>query len=193
MLDIGYSYFNILKNINHFFAAPEQKNKSVQYSKAADIYSLAQIMLNAYYNTVDESKIYNEQQIIEDMSEYGYENELLNLFCNMIKNNPENRPSIINVKEKLEYIFRLYKNENNSYQTIIPIKFTKSAEERFEEIFDIYNYGDKIDKIEELSQGRILFKETIDNYIIILSDYVFLCSKNKGLENGYFLVVGIRE
>lgn len=193
LLDIGYTYINILKNINHFFAAPEQKNKSVQYSKAADIYSLAQIMLNAYYNTVDESKIYNEQQIIEDMSEYGYENELLNLFCNMIKNNPENRPNIINVKEKLEYIFRLYKNENNSYQTIIPIKFTKSAEERFEEIFDIYNYGDKIDKIEELSQGRILFKETIDNYIIILSDYVFLCSKNKGLENGYFLVVGFNE
>ena len=193
LLDIGYSYFNILKNFNHFFASPEQKNKSVQYSKAADIYSLAQIMLNAYYNTVDESKIYNEQQIIEDMSEYRYENELLNLFCNMIKNNPENRPSIINVKEKLEYIFRLYKNENNSYQTIIPIKFTKSAEKRFEEIFDIYNYGDKIDKIEELSQGCILFKETIDNYIIILSDYVFLCSKDKGFENGYFLVVGFNE
>lgn len=193
LLDIGYSYINILKNINHFFAAPEQKNKSVQYSKAADIYSLAQIMLNAYYNTVDESKIYNEQQIIEDMSMSGYENELLNLFCNMIKNNPEYRPSVINVKEKLEYIFRLYKNENASYQTIIPIKFTKSAEARFEEIFDIYNYGDKINKIKELSQGRILFKETIENYIIILSDYVFLCPKDKGFENGYFFVVGFNE
>lgn len=193
LLDIGYSYFNILKNINHFFAAPEQKNKSVQYSKAADIYSLAQIMLNAYYNTVDESKIYNEQQIIEDMDKSGYKNELLNLFCNMIKNNPEERPSIINVKEKLEYIFKLYKNENASYQTIIPIKFIKNAEKRFEEILDIYDYGDKIDKIEELSQGRVLFKETNKNYIIILSDYVFLCSKDKGFENGYFLVVGFNE
>lgn len=193
LLDIGYSYFNILKHFNHFFAAPEQKNKSVQYSKAADIYSLAQIMLNAYYNTVDESKIYNEQQIIEDMDKSGYKNELLNLFCNMIKSNPEDRPSIIYVKEKLAYVFKLYKNENNSYQAVIPIKFTKSAEKRFEEIFDIYNYGDKINKIEELSQGRILFKETNDNYIIILSDYVFLCSKDKGFENGYFLVVGFNE
>ena len=192
LLDIGYSYFNILKHFNYFFASPEQKNKSVQYSKAADIYSLAQIMMNTYYYA-DENKIYNEQQIIEDMSEYGYENELLNLFCNMIKNNPEERPSIINVKEKLEYIFKLYKNENASYQTIIPIKFIKNAEERFEEILDIYDYGDKINKIEELSQGRILFKATNKNYIIILSDYVFLCSKDKGFENGYFLVVGFNE
>lgn len=195
LLDIGYSYFNILKNFNHFFASPEQKNKSVQYSKAADIYSLAQIMLNAYYNTVHESKIYNEQQIIEYMNntESKYDKELLNLFCNMIKNNPEDRPSVINVKEKLEYIFRLYKNEDDSYTAIIPIKFIKRAEERFEEICNIYELQDKINKIEELSQGHILFKETNDNYIIILSDYVFLCSKDKGFEKGYFLVVGFNE
>lgn len=193
LLDIGYSYFNILKNINYSFAAPEQKNKSVQYSKEADIYSLAQIMLNAYYNTVDESKIYDAKQIIEDMSMSEYENELLNLFCNMIKSNPEDRPSIIYVKEKLEHVFKLYKNENNSYQPVIPIKFTKSAEKRFEEICNIYELQDKTNKIEELSQGRILFKETNDNYIIILSDYVFLCDKDKGFENGYFLVVGFNE
>ncbi len=195
LLDIGYTYINILKNINHFFAAPEQKNKSVQYSKEADIYSLAQIMLNAYYNTVDESKIYNEQQIIEDMNNADSkdEKELLNLFCNMIKSNPEDRPSVINVKEKLEYIFRLYKNENASYQTILPIQFTNSAKERFKDIFNIYDIVDIINKIEELSQGRILFKETIKNYIIILSDYVFLCAKDKGFENGYFLVVDMNE
>lgn len=193
LLDIGYSYINILNHFNHFFAAPEQKNKSVQYSKEADIYLLAQIMLNAYYNTVYESKIYNEQQIIEDMDKSGYENELLNLFCNMIKNNPEDRPSIISIKEKLEYVFKLYKNENNSYQAVIPIRFIKNAEEKFEEICNIYEFQDKMNKIEELSQGRVLFKETMKNYIIILSDYVFLCAKDKGFENGYFLVVGFNE
>ena len=194
LLDIGYSYFNILKNFNHFFASPEQKNKSVQYSKAADIYSLAQIMMNTYYYA-DENIIYNEQQIMKDMNKAKseYEKELLNLFYNMIKNNPEDRLSIINVKEKLEYVFKIYKNENDDYKVIIPIKFIKSAEERFEEILDIYDYGDKINKIKELSQGHILFKETIKNYIIILSDYVFLCSKDKGFENGYFLVVGFNE
>lgn len=195
LLDIGYSYINILKNINHFFAAPEQKNKSVQYSKAADIYSLAQIMLNIYNNTVDESKIYNEHQIIEDMNNADSkdEKELLNLFCNMIKNNPEDRPSIISIKEKLEYIYKLYENENSRYKKIIPIKFTKNAEDRFKQKCDIYEYIDKINKIEELSNGRILFKETDENYIIILSDYVFLCSKDKGFENGCFLVVGFNE
>ena len=194
LLDIGYSYFNILKHFNYFFASPEQKNKSVQYSKAADIYSLAQIMMNTYYYA-DENIIYNEQQIMKDMNKAKseYEKELLNLFYNMIKNNPEDRLSIINVKEKLEYVFKLYKNENDDYKVIISIKFIKSAEERFEEILDIYDYGDKINKIKELSQGHILFKETIKNYIIILSDYVFLCSKDKGFENGYFLVVGFNE
>lgn len=193
LLDIGYSYINILKNINHFFAAPEQKNKSVQYSKAADIYSLAQIMLNAYYNTVDESKIYNEQHIIEDMDKSRYKKELLNLFRNMIKSNPEERPIIIKVKEKLEYVFKLYKKENNSYQAVIPIKFMKNAEKKFEEICNIYELQDKVNKIEELSQGRILFKEFEEKYTIILSNYVFLCSNDKGFEDGYFLVFDFNE
>lgn len=193
LLDIGYSYINILNNYNHFFAAPEQKNNSVQYSKEADIYSLAQIMLNIYNNTTDAGRLYTKEQLIDNMNYNEYENELFNMFCNMVNNNPDDRLSIIKIKEKLEYIYKLYKEENDSYITIIPIRFTKRAEEKFENICEIYDYNDKINKIKQLSQSRILFKETINNYTIILSDYVFLCSKDKGFENGYFLVFNFHE
>lgn len=67
LLDIGYSYFTVLQPQATCFAAPEQKTRHTPYSREADIYSLAQIMLNVYLKSTRNTIIYNQNDIIQNI------------------------------------------------------------------------------------------------------------------------------
>ncbi len=202
LLDVGFSYINILNPKPSIFSSPEQRNNNIPYSIKSDIYSLAQIMLNIVYSNSGNEIIYTEDMIhklLLDVKEH-YKKQLLNLFLNMIQDEPDKRYTISKVSEKLNYCYRLYVNENNDYVHTIGLKFTKKSEAEFEEEFKINEDFDKPKKIEELARDGIFFKETKYNYIIILSNYVFYCSKNKFGEGlhflklpCYFLVVSLKQ
>lgn len=201
LLDVGFSYIHILNPKKRRFASPEQNNNKITYSIQSDIYSLAQIMLNIYYNNdIKNPIIYTENKIMHLIYKTTdkYAKEILNLFLNMVKDNPDDRWNINQVSEKLDYCYRLYVNEYDDYNSTVALKFTKKIEEAFEEEFECYDISDKQNKIDKLAKERVLFKETRNNYIIILSDYVFLCSKDKFGEDNfikpvYFLVVSFSK
>lgn len=183
LLDMSFNIIHKLNNQQNEFMSSSKNNP-----KENDIYALSQVMLNKYEDN-EEIYIYNEDEIKELMKEssFEYEKNLFNLYLNMVNDEPI---TMQYVKDKLENIYKDYTNNTPpSDLKIIPIKFMKNSSKKFLKEFE-YDTDYEIDyKINELNKGRISFKETNKNYVIILSDYIFLCSKDKGIKDGYFFIV----